>query len=116
MGAVLEIALNHAGSITDRKVKRIVAIKLQVGQMRDVVDDWMQLYFNHASRGTLADGARLEIQRIPITLQCRDCTTEFTVRMQEVVEAKCPQCGNAQNAMRTGKELCVEGIEVACDG
>jgi hydrogenase nickel incorporation protein HypA/HybF len=84
--------------------------------MRDVVEDWMQLYFNHVSRGTLAEGSRLEIHRIPITLQCKACATEFTVSMQEVVGAKCPQCGDAQSIIKTGKEFCVEGIEVACDG
>jgi hydrogenase nickel incorporation protein HypA/HybF len=84
--------------------------------MRDVVEDWMQLYFDQASRGTLAEGARLDIQRIPITLQCKACNTEFTVTFKEVVKARCPKCGDAQNIMKTGKEFCVEGIEVACNG
>ncbi len=84
--------------------------------MRDVVEDWMQLYFNQVSRGTLAEGARLDIHRTPITLRCKVCATEFAVSMGEVFEAKCPQCGDAQNIINTGREFSVEGIEVACSG
>jgi hydrogenase nickel incorporation protein HypA/HybF len=114
--AILEIALDYAGKIKDKKIKRIVAINIRVGELTGIIDVWMQQYFGYVSRGTLAEGARLEIQHVPITLECKECATEFAATTYEVANAKCPQCGKAQISIKTGREFLVEGIEVACDG
>lgn len=113
--AVLKLALEHAGRIPDRKVKRIVAIRLQIGELREVVDEWMQQYFDRMSGGTLADGAQLRVKRIPVTVRCLACGTVFSVAVRELERARCPACTSAQCRLQTGREFLMDGIEVACE-
>lgn len=113
--AVLNLALEHAGRIPDRKVKRIVAIRLQIGELRGVVDEWMQRYFDRMSRGTLAEGAQLRVKRVPVTIGCSACAVVFPVAVRELERAQCPACKSAQCRVQTGREFLLDGIEVACE-
>jgi hydrogenase nickel incorporation protein HypA/HybF len=111
--AVLEIALDHAGRIPGQKITHIRAIKLKVGEMRDIVDEFMQQYFSYVSRGTLAEGARLDIERVPIVYECSVCTTQYPVTFKQLGNCKCPRCGENKAQLITGREFSIEGIEVA---
>ena len=113
---MLEIALDYAGRVPDHKVVRIRSIKLKVGRMRDIVDEYMQQYFLHVSRGTVAEGAHLDIERIPIVFACDACAIEYEVGFQDIGKAKCPGCGENKARIISGREFSVEGIEVVCNG
>ena len=52
--------------------KRILEIRLRIGEFSGVFPEYIQEYFNIASRGTLAEGAKLIIDKIPITIRCND--------------------------------------------
>lgn len=94
--------------------KRVVAIKLKVGELRDVVDEWLQRYFEQVGRGTIAEHARLEIVRSPVVLECAGCTHTFQIAAKEVGGTCCPRCRGARATIKGGRELCIEGIEVIC--
>ena len=64
---ILDIALGHAEG---HQVRRIAVIHLRIGALSDLEDGWLQRYFDYLSRGTLADGARLAIERMPIVVRC----------------------------------------------
>jgi hydrogenase nickel incorporation protein HypA/HybF len=114
--AVLEIALDHAARVQGRKVNRVRSIKLKVGCMRDVVDEYMQQYFTYISRGTLAEGASLSIEHVPIVFACDACGATYSVGFLQLGEEKCSGCGGDQATLISGREFSVEGIEVVCDG
>ena len=69
-GQILRIALKHCEG---RDVTRIVNIHLRIGELSDLEDEWLQRYFDYLSRGTLAENARLEIERAPIVMRCESC-------------------------------------------
>lgn len=91
--------------------QRVVAIGLKIGELRDAVDEWMQRYFDYLSRGTIAEGAVLKIEHVPVVARCENCGQTFGVdwKTQEIA---CPQCQGTKAALITGRELSVEDIEV----
>lgn len=92
-----------------------MGIHLQIGELREVVDAWMQKYFDQMSGGTLAAGARLHVKRIPVTAGCLACGAVFPVAARELERAQCPTCRSAQCRLQTGREFLMDGIEVACE-
>ena len=48
---MLEAVLAHGKA---NRAKKIVSIHIEVGELRDFVDDWIQRYFDYLSKNTLA--------------------------------------------------------------
>jgi hydrogenase nickel incorporation protein HypA/HybF len=107
--SILSIVLKHAEK---NKVKRVVTISLRVGELSDLEDEWIQRYFDYLSKGTLAEGAKLEIERSPVVLQCGECGMSFHVNFREVKEVMCPQCSGRKNTLAAGREYFIKNIAV----
>ncbi len=89
---IVEICIRHAATNNARK---ILTIELQVGPLSDLEPVWMQRYFDHLSKDTLAAGAQLKIERLPLKYRCSECGYEFTIEIQECEQAGmngCPEC------------------------
>ena len=107
--SILKIILAHAEK---NDVRRVVTIRLQVGKLSDLEDDWMQRYFDYVSRGTPAEGARLEIERTPIRLECDDCGKSYTVENAGGLDTPCPDCGGRDTRLIAGREYFIKNMEV----
>lgn len=106
---ILKIAISHAEK---NDVRRIMRIHLQVGRLSDLQDDWMQRYFDHLSRGTLAEGAKLQIERTPIRLACDGCGESYSVEADDDIDRPCPQCGEKNGRLTGGREYTITNMEV----
>jgi len=87
-------------------------IHLQVGGLSDLQDEWLQRYFDHLSRGTLAEGAKLQIERPPIRLECNGCQTSYTIASAEKIDTPCPQCKEQDVRLISGREYTITNMEV----
>ena len=105
---VVKIVLKHA---EQNEVKKVAGVFLRVGEMRDVIDEWMQRFFDHLSKGTVAEGAVLTVERVPVSFRCR-CDHTFTIKIQERKDIVCPHCGGRDITMISGREFEIEGISV----
>ena len=65
--AMLNMALEHAQG------HRITDIYLRVGIMSLVVPESVQFYFEYLSQGTMAEGATLHFETVPLEMTCTDC-------------------------------------------
>src|SRR4051812_49841508 len=101
--AVLESALRHAEG------RRVTAVRVRVGHMRQVVPDSLDFYWGIVTRDGVAEGSVLEQEVIPARLACRDCADEWGI---ELPSFRCPGCGGADVEIAAGDELEVESIEV----
>ena len=108
---VVNIVLRHAEMSGAR---RVVTVSLRIGELRDVIPEWMQRFFDYLSRGTIAEGATLVIDRSPITFAC-NCGKSFTVSIKgirEKTDVKCPCCGGEKITLSSGREFDILSIEV----
>lgn len=104
--SVIAIIEDNAKSQGFARAKLVV---LEIGQLSHVEPEAMMFCFEAVSRGTLAEGATLEIVRTPGAGWCLDC--EKTVPLSERFGA-CPECGNHHVQMTAGDELRVRELEV----
>lgn len=88
---------------------KVRVVRLQVGAMAQVEPEALRFCFDAVSRGTVAEGAALDIERRPGEGWCFDCAK--TVAMEERFSA-CPECGARHVQMTSGDELRVQELEV----
>jgi hydrogenase nickel incorporation protein HypA/HybF len=101
--AVLGTAVKHAAG------RQVSVVNLRIGQLRQVIPDSLQFYFQFVARDTVCEGARLEHELIEARLRCRPCASEWGI---EVPAFRCPTCGGSDVEVASGNEFEVESIEV----
>ena len=107
----LGIARSIAGIVVERSGGlRVTRVGLEVGSLAAIVPDAIQFCFEVCVRGTVAEGAALDVTEVPARATCRDCRHEF--RAEDWLEP-CPQCGSLVHDRRGGDEVVVIEIETA---
>ena len=86
------------------------AVWLELGALSHVEHEALRFSFDVVKRGTVADGARLEIRITPGRAWCMPCGE--SVALARLGEA-CPLCGGYQLQVTQGEEMKVKEIEVA---
>ena len=104
--AIVDTAVRHAAG------RRVLAVHVRLGQLRQVVPDSLAFWFEFVARETVCAGARLEQELVPARLRCAPCAAEWVI---DAPAFRCPTCGGADVAVVCGEELEVESIEVEED-
>lgn len=86
------------------------AVRVAVGRMSGVVPESLEFCFSAVVGDTMLEGARLEIDRIPVRADCAQCGNVFVV---EEAAFACPACGGSDLKLISGTELQVIEIEIA---
>lgn len=107
--SILKIVLKSAA---DNNAQKVIAVSLRIGEMTDLVDEWIQHYFDFLSRDTIAAGAQLKIQRTPVVLRCEKCANSLPVNIREMKKFVCPACGGEACSVISGREFHINNIEV----
>jgi hydrogenase nickel incorporation protein HypA/HybF len=102
-GAIVDTAVRHAEG------RDVTGVDLTVGALRQVVPSSLQFYWEIVTRGTVCEGARLELTVLAARVSCNECANEWT--LDEPVFA-CPQCKATSVEVLTGNEFMVESIDV----
>jgi hydrogenase nickel incorporation protein HypA/HybF len=105
---ILKIALTHGEK---NGAKRIVRINLVIGELTDLIDEWVQRYFEYLAKDTVAAEAKLIIERVPITVMCGECHKPFEVDKKKL-DFNCPVCGQKGTELIRGREFTVKSIEI----
>jgi hydrogenase nickel incorporation protein HypA/HybF len=102
---VLEVVLQEASR---HGLAQVNSIRIQVGALAAVVPDALSFCFQMISQHTVADGARLDIETIPVVARCHHCNDNFTMENHMFV---CPACQEPVIDLISGRELLVASIE-----
>ncbi|MET0089554.1 MAG: hydrogenase maturation nickel metallochaperone HypA [Candidatus Thiodiazotropha sp.] len=89
--------------------KRVKTVWLEIGELSGVEVEAMRFGFEVVSRGSLADGATLEIIDVPGSARCMQCGK--SVRVRQRFDA-CPDCGSYQIQVTGGEEMRIKELEV----
>lgn len=110
----LSIAVDLIDAASDRAreegARHIRAVHLRIGPLSGVVVRALESAFEMASQGTIADGAVLDVEEVPITLFCAAC--EDTKGVTDIYSFCCPDCGMPSADIRSGRELEVTALEI----
>jgi hydrogenase nickel incorporation protein HypA/HybF len=94
---------------------RVATVFLRIGPLAGVVSDALRFSFDLAAEGTPLEGARLEIEELPVTVHCTLCKGDHIVVDPQRI--RCPLCGEPATVVG-GRELelaALEVIDVAAD-
>ncbi len=89
-------------------VERILRVTVKVGRLRAVEPRQLQACFEMFAEGTVADGAELVIDEMPVRARCKECGTEFEVPRYRF---ECPSCAGGEVDVIAGQELYIESFE-----
>jgi hydrogenase nickel incorporation protein HypA/HybF len=100
---ILSVVLDAAGDQPVRKVD------VRVGALQLVSPESLELSFQSASEGTLAQSAALRIQDVPARLRCKQCRVVTIVRQPPF---QCERCSSASVEIVSGDEVLVDAVEL----
>ena len=107
MQSALDIAVEHAQR---QGAKHIHVIRMKVGALSSVVPESLEFAFDVVAQGTLAEGGKLEIERVPAVCYCPACQIEFE---PDGYFYECPRCKGLDVQIRRGRELELSQLEVS---
>jgi hydrogenase nickel incorporation protein HypA/HybF len=90
-------------------VNRVLSIKLMVGQLSGVMPQLIQDYFELVAEGTVVQGAKLIIERVPASIECSECGEISPI---DRMKLRCPKCDGIEVKIVTGKEFYIDSMEV----
>ena len=100
---LIEEAGKHEG------FERVTGVWLEIGRLAAVENEALRFCFDAVTRGSIAEGAKLEILDLPGQGWCMKCGE--TVPMIESL-GPCPQCDSHQIQITGGTEMRVKELEV----
>lgn len=88
---------------------RVIRVRLEIGALACVEPEALRFCFDAVTRGTIAEGARLDLVAVPGQAWCREC--EQAVPIEQYGDA-CPRCGGFGLQVQGGTELKLKELEV----
>ena len=89
---------------------RVHTVWVELGALAHVEPDALAFCFDAVTRGSVAEGAKLDIARTPGTAWCMPCSAQ--VPLAQLGDA-CPRCGSYQLQVLHGDEMRVKEIGIA---
>lgn len=91
------------------QAKKINSMVLELGSLAGVVREALEFCFESACKGTLAEGAKLEIMTVQGDAYCENCGRHFKC---DQIAAPCPKCGEYVFNIQGGKELKLKSVNI----
>ena len=104
--SIVALAIEHAER---EKASSILSITVEIGGVSGVVADAVEFAFDVCSKGTMAEGAQLEIRQIPGLGRCLECREESEL---ETLSHLCPRCGSLALETVQGQEMKFTEMEI----
>lgn len=109
----LTLTQNMLGLIEDSARRggfsRVRTVWLEIGCLAPVEPEALRFCFDAVTRGSCAEGARLEIESAPGHAKCLRCGAESAI---ETIMAVCPACGGHPLQVSGGRDMRVRRLEV----
>lgn len=92
--------------------RTVTRIGVRAGVLHRLVDDSFQMAFDAVAAGTVADGAAVVLEQVPVDLHCDGCGQERETDQQM---DSCPACGSTSVSNRNGDEFTLHWVAFAED-
>jgi hydrogenase nickel incorporation protein HypA/HybF len=106
MESVRDLALEQAAA---HGASRIEVITLRIGSLAGVEPEALRFAREVVLAGTIAAGARLEIDAVPARYHCADCDSPYAA---PTGLCECPRCGALGGRLLCGRELQLVSLQL----
>ena len=90
-------------------IKKIKDINIKVGELTDLVPNCISYYFNIISKDTIAENAKINIDRIEVEIKCNVCGYFGKLGKNNYL---CPSCKGNKYEIIKGREFYLDTMEV----
>jgi hydrogenase nickel incorporation protein HypA/HybF len=91
------------------RAERVDLIRLRVGPLSGVVPELLESAFGIARAGTVAAGAELLIETLPVRIRCTRCGAESEAPPNRLL---CGACGDFRTQLLSGDEMLLASLEL----
>ncbi len=88
---------------------RVDSIVLRIGPLSGIEAPLLQHAYPLAATGTVAEGAKLVIESLPIRVKCSQCGAESEVAPNRLL---CAACGDFRTKLLSGDEMLLASVEL----
>ena len=100
-----------ARTVVDRAAGgRVLTVRVRIGHLRQVVPDTMTFCWEMLTASTELEGAALQIEHVPATVECEACSATTELDAPVLI---CASCGSRVVTLRSGDELILDSLETA---
>ena len=103
---MIELALKEGER---HSAKKILSMNVKYGAMTMMEPDCFRFYFDEFSKGTIAEGAVLNFEKVDIMVECKSCGK--TSKVEDLLMI-CSFCQSISLNLISGDEIFLEDIEV----
>lgn len=105
----LDAVKSYNSGHPDKPAARIKGLKVGLGLLSCVEISTFTGCFELLCEGTAAEGAKLVVEREPLSCECCDCKAEFTLTERKF---QCPVCSSGNLTPHGGHGLTLLSLEV----
>ena len=84
-------------------------IRLKVGDASGLEEESLRFCLEFCSQGSIAEGAIIDIERIPLRAHCQSCGAPVS---SKDTQTRCEICGSGDIEIIAGDELFIDSIEL----
>lgn len=108
--AICQALMNQVENIAaERNASNVVSIVIGMGPLSGVEAQLLKHAYPVASAGTVAEGAELVIENLPLRVSCTQCGAESDVLPNKLL---CKACGDWRTTVISGDELMLMSVEL----
>ena len=108
--AICQALMNQVENIAaERNARSVVSIVVGMGPLSGVEAQLLKHAYPVASAGTVAEGAELVIESLPVRIKCTQCGSEADALPNKLV---CKACGDWRTTLISGDELMLMRVEL----
>jgi hydrogenase nickel incorporation protein HypA/HybF len=104
-GSIANIVERHAAG------RSVSVIRIQIGQLRQVVPETLVYCWDLVSEGTSLAGSRIDVEAIPARIRCRAC--DQIAEVGDLPILVCRECGSTDAEIVSGEEFMITSLDLA---
>lgn len=109
LGIMLQTVRTIDDALKEQEYNELLSITLQVGEMTDVVPEFLLEAWQSVRSQTAYPNAELVIERVPARAKCLECGYEDGIKS---FDFECPCCHSQRLKIISGKEMLIKQLEI----
>ncbi len=93
----------------EHSARQVQSIHLQIGPLSGVEAELLMQSFPLVSAGTIAEGAELLIEKLPVRIRCHVCNRDSDASINHLI---CPVCGDTATQLLSGDEMFLHSVRL----
>lgn len=90
----------------------VQTVRLRIGPLSGMDAALLETAWPLASAGSVAQGAQLQVENLPVRVRCRDCDAESAAEPSCLL---CGACGGYRTQLLSGDEMLLVGVELVTE-